>query len=596
MSAQPSSFTSPATVISADPETTADITEAINFLLAAHNCPSEHRPLIDYLIGYSAGNTDWFEAADDEVGLTARPSPGEVSRAAACKWVQRKRKKFLAWEDRQNVAFIECMPGGRDPVTKENFKSRYKVNLLSLAEETVRDAQEMPMWRRDPRRALELTAMGKAEDVPQTRARKNRFRPPRRDEEALLQRNPKTALTLLKETAAILARRGTLDPEAFVEDFANQLREALAPPVPLSSVSTDDLKSVDNPGRRDTAGGVPRPPSRAKCGLCGIEWQIGAGHACAPAPKPEFASETPEIGVDKSVHPPTQAVDAVELFESVGAVEFGVTLLHDPSPSKEKRRDYEVMSGDELRARMPQLLEFNQREQRCRGQIEQPYSIVVRPEGKRVLWLIDDATPETCELLRPVAFAIVETSPGSFQPWLAIDDELSEEESKRERERLLRVVARTGGNGGSFGALRWPGSRNQKPIRKQADGSQPIVRIVYSEMGRVTTIAELEELGLLAPPVEKAERQNFKVCANKVPTKWPSWDRELGYCRLKESGDPDRSEADFRWCRTAFLWGWSDTDVAAELRNVSPKACDETEHYIDRTVKNAAAAASGRAA
>jgi hypothetical protein len=220
----------------------------------------------------------------------------------------------------------------------------------------------------------------------------------------------------------------------------------------------------------------------------------------------------------------------------------------------------------------------------------------VRPEGKRVLWLIDDATPETCELLRPVAFALVETSPGSFQPWLAIDDELSEEESKRERERLLRVVARTGGNGGSFGALRWPGSRNQKPIRKQADGSQPIVRIVYSEMGRVTTIAELEELGLLAPPVVRATTSNFKIYADKVPTTWPSWEQELGYSKAKKDGTPNRSEADFRWCRTAFLWGWSDTDVAAELRNVSPKACDETEHYIDRTVKNAAAAASGRAA
>ncbi len=595
MSAQPSSFTSPATVISADPETTAGITEAINFLLAAHNCPSEHRPLIDYIIGYSAGNTDWFEAADDEVGLTARPSPGEVSRAAACKWVQRARKKFLAWEDRQNVAFIECMPGGRDSVTKENFKSRYKVNLLSLAEETVREAQEMPMWRRDPRRALELTATEKAEDVPQTPARKDRFRPPRRDEEALLQRNPKTALTLLKEAAAILARRGTLDPEAFVEDFANQLREALALPVPLSSVSTDYLKSVDNPGRRDTGGAVPRPASRAKCGLCGIEWQIGAGHVCAPAPKHEFASETPEIGVDRSVHPPTQAVDAVELFASVGAVEFGVTLLHDPSPSKEKRRDYEVMSADELRARMPQLLEFNQREQRCRGQIEQPYSIVVRPEGKRVLWQTDDATQETCDVLRPVAFAIVETSPGSFQAWLAIDDELSEEESKTARERLLRVVERTGANGGSFGALRWPGSRNQKPTRKQADGSQPIVRIVHCEMGRVTTIAELDRLGLLAPPVVRATTSNFKIYADKVPTTWPSWEQELGYSKAKKDGTPNRSEADFRWCRTAFRWGWSEMDIATKLCDVSTKARDETAHYINRTVNAARAAAVGGA-
>src|SRR5688500_7871496 len=98
--------------VSADPQTTAHATEAINFILAAKDCPSEFRPLIDYLIGASGGSTDWFEAADEEVGYAARPSEGPPSRDAATKYVQRKRKGLLEWEGRAGVAFVECMPGG----------------------------------------------------------------------------------------------------------------------------------------------------------------------------------------------------------------------------------------------------------------------------------------------------------------------------------------------------------------------------------------------------------------------------------------------------------------------------------------------------
>ena len=58
--------------VSADPQTTSYVTEAISQLLAAKDCPSKFRPLVDYLVGLAGGCTDWFEAADDEVGLNAR--------------------------------------------------------------------------------------------------------------------------------------------------------------------------------------------------------------------------------------------------------------------------------------------------------------------------------------------------------------------------------------------------------------------------------------------------------------------------------------------------------------------------------------------
>ena len=220
-------------------------------------------------------------------------------------------------------------------------------------------------------------------------------------------------------------------------------------------------------------------------------------------PRPEFASETPEF-------------DALEAFESVGAFSFEVTHLHDPSPRKDKNRNYEVVDGAEFRDELARYLEMNKVEQ-ADGEF---WSMVVRPRSERVVfWLVDDATRETCERLRAVSLLQIETSLDNYQCWLAIGDEREKEELDATRKRFLRVVSRIGGNGGSYGALRWPGSDNHKPERKQADGSQPTVRIIYLEMGRVTTIAELGRIGLLAPPIVRAGPSGFKVDTNKATTK-----------------------------------------------------------------------------
>ena len=74
------------------------------------------------------------------------------------------------------------------------------------------------------------------------------------------------------------------------------------------------------------------------CKLRGESWQIGAGpHVCPP--------KNQQIGVDTFVHPPpdAEALAAVELFESVGAHEFGVTVKDETSGWC----DYEVMESDE---------------------------------------------------------------------------------------------------------------------------------------------------------------------------------------------------------------------------------------------------------
>jgi hypothetical protein len=546
--------------VSADPQTTSYVTEAISQLLAAKDCPSKFRPLVDYLVGLAGGCTDWFEAADDEVGLNARPTAEGVSRDAACKWVQRMRKGFLEWEKKANVTFIECMPGGRDPKTKKNFKSRYKVNLLGLAEATLTDAQGEPQWRRDPRRALELVAAERADETPITPPKKPRFRPPRRDENALLQRNPKTALTLLAEVAGILAERGELDADTFVDDFAARLRDRLktAPPC-APKVSTLKTESVDGTG--GGTGGASRP-MRVRCALCGEYWQIGEGHACPP--------KSQQIGVDTFVHPPAEAVAAVGLFESVGAHEFGVTVKDETTG----RCDYDVMDGEALRAYLPGLLARNEAARE---------SVIVRPEAERVtFWQVDDHGEDTRARLSVVAFITIETSPGNYLSYVAVADELEADELEAERKRFLARVAETGGNGGSYGAVRLPGTLNQKHDRA------PRVRVLHSTPGRTVTVAELEAADLLAPPPPPRQKPPSNVVDFGAASRpWPSYEKALADAPRKANGQPDRSAADFSFAQLSFLRGKTCYDVRAKLLEVSESARTKTEHYLERTLDRA---------
>lgn len=57
---------------------------------------------------------------------------------------------------------------------------------------------------------------------------------------------------------------------------------------------------------------------------------------------------------------------------------------------------------------------------------------------------------------------------------------------------------------------------------------------------------------------------------------------------------PDISRADFTWCMIAIDWGWSVTDTAARLMQLSPKARENGERYTLRTAQNAAAVVATR--
>jgi hypothetical protein len=307
---------------------------------------------------------------------------------------------------------------------------------------------------------------------------------------------------------------------------------------------------------------------RARCAVCGESWQIGEGHACPPKSR--------QNGVDTFVHPPpeAEALAAVGLFESVGAIEFGVTVKDEATG----RCDYDVLTGEGLRGFLPGLLKQNAAARE---------SVIVRPEGERVcFWQVDDAPQETADLLRGVAFGTIETSPGSNQPWLAVTDELRADELEAARKRFLARVAETGGNGGSYGALRWPGTLNRK------HDPAPLVRVVHSNLGRTTTLTELEGLGLLALPTLPGEKAASNVVDFAGAARsWPSYEKALADAPRKANGRPDRSAADFSFAQLSFLRGKSYCEVRAKLLEVSESARTKTEHYLERTLDRAQEAA-----
>ena len=125
--------------------------------------------------------------------------------------------------------------------------------------------------------------------------------------------------------------------------------------------------------------------------------------------------------------------------------------------------------------------------------------------------------------------------------------------------------------------------------------------IVEARPGHITTPAELDSLGLLAPPEPapavlplKTSRKHSRA---EGESQWPDYQRCVAGAPPSKEGDgPDRSMADFFWCMMAAQCGWSIEETASKLLEVSAKAQERSrlrdEGYALITAQNAAAAAT----
>jgi len=466
--------------------------------------------------------------------------------------------------------------------------------------------------------------------------KRERFRRPRQDGNALLRRNTATIKSLFRKNLDVLARKNTLDAAALIES-AQALRDEIvnALDVMLNEVIEQARRARDGRPPEDAPPAAPEAPPVDKSVQRGVDksvppqssadehsaqsepvdMQVSSLSQSAASP-PEsanvaeissvhrrvdrFVSPTGmdlSIGGDESVHSLNtgiygqgtqggqpnlldaqvsdhlrEALVDVATFESVGVISFDVSILDG---SKKLRSYYGRVPVDGLRRMMPSLLH------RCEKDM---LNLIIRPRvgADRRLIQLDDLNHAAVEKLREFAFRIIETSLGNYQVWLCVLG------GHEETEKRLKKVA--GADVGATGATRLAGLMNVKEQRRGPDRSYPRVRLIDSE-ARVVSVKEIA--GVLGsdempPCVSTPERRS------RLPM--PDYQEFVNRARLSSTGKIDRSMIDYSWAATALSRGHSVEDVTLELDRVSLKTAslsgNARESYVRRTV-GAAAKESG---
>ena len=274
------------------------------------------------------------------------------------------------------------------------------------------------------------------------------------------------------------------------------------------------------------------------------------------------------------------AYKMLDTFASVGVSHFDLTHIDIDG---EKRGFRPQQSLSQLKNSLPKLFP---------GAEARRNNIIVRPHsGKAQLVQLDDLDQAALGRVGDAAFLTLQTSPGNHQAWIAVSG-LDNVADAKDFARRLRKGA--GADPTASGATRVAGTTNYK---RKYEPDFPTVTILAAAPGRVVTPAQLEALGLVAPPeparqpsvlpLRVSRRHEAAIRARR----WPDYQRcvENAPPNHGKTG-PDISRADFAWCMTALDWGWNIEETATRLMEVSAKARENGERYAAITAQNAAAA------
>ena len=262
----------------------------------------------------------------------------------------------------------------------------------------------------------------------------------------------------------------------------------------------------------------------------------------------------------------------MEAFASVGGELEKVIVLDDTKPTDKQAVASRETDFAQFLEDLPSLKERAERDH---------FSIVGRVRGP--VLQIDDCDQDTTCLLQQFAFATFETSPKNFQCWLAFkDDDDKEAAASRIIAGLKIILPDTQANKGSGGAIRWPGTTNYKPIRRQADGSYPVVTMGQVQLGRTVTPSELDDAGLLAPE-ERQPRLGGETQTRASGDVKP-YSHYLGKVELKANGKPDRSKADMAFVNACFRARMAKETIEKLLMKSSERAKEKGWSDVRRTV------------
>jgi hypothetical protein len=293
----------------------------------------------------------------------------------------------------------------------------------------------------------------------------------------------------------------------------------------------------------------------------------------------------------------------LDAFASVGATRFNVSWTNsagDPRRPRSLQKSLQSLGGPmpeaenddwlsavhidgvshaDLSRTIPALLDTATAER---------LNLIIRPYGPNVMFIqLDDLVADQLPHLAPAMFLIFETSPGSFQAWLAMQGGHDKELARRVKRGVHADIP-------ASGATRIAGSFNFKD--KYAPNF-PRVTLRETRNGRMTSAAELDRLGLVAPPEE------FTPVSPALPPinggrPWPSYAKALACAPLNRAGTvPARSRADYWWGFLAIAWGHGIAETAELLLQESSKARfmeNRCKGYALMTAENAAAAVERR--
>jgi hypothetical protein len=264
------------------------------------------------------------------------------------------------------------------------------------------------------------------------------------------------------------------------------------------------------------------------------------------------------------------ALKMVDVFSRLGTTHFDLSVIEhvvraDGSWLDVKVRGWQLKEASipELRFKLPRVLTEADAKH---------YSVILRPRPLGGLeWVqLDDLGKGNVDRIWRYTFLVIQTSPGNFQAWLALND--ASPDKYIAGDFALRLRRGINADLNASGAARLAGSRNFKP-KYQSIGF-PAVQAVRVEPV-LASYPELDEAGVAAPAVEQRyfRPQPVRSDGNR---KWARMEDVFRTAPLRKDGSGiDRSQADGWWCKWNAERGWSISEMAEKLPEVSEKAREE---------------------
>jgi len=587
------------------------ITAILNAIFSTFGLKDSVKVTLFALFGLR-GNRKQFKASYHTIATQIeKNNPGETTDASAFSIRQKMRRRIEAVKDAQaelGIELIQHYPGGEKKSEGGYSSGEYELPFVNLAMEAMKRAHADPAYSQHPGKAYNKAALEAAQAaLAKAKLKEEKEGKPKQSktkDDALEAQFAREQRKSKQHLANILQYELTAK-------FAGRSQEAAATDVLLL------LQPFAVEYERRKAARETRNDTHIPCIITGGAGSRGplSEFECLPNspdishPSPQggikndtvettyFSLEEPEkkeVAVSsfegqvfESAQPEPVPADAaremIEVFESVGASAFDTIY----TTIDKRQYFYEgAADGEEFKSWLPSAL------RKCAAESLNFITRPRMPKGAAVaLVQLDDLNPAALGKVREESFLTLETSPGNFQAWLALDEgELAADGAEGMRRRLIDAL---GADGGANGAVRIAGSLNVKP---QYAPHFPIVRVLEANFGLLASAAALEAVIAENRKEEKKEpkappcdHSSVQPAVRRFPTgELPDYGRILRGASMTRENKPDISRADFHGAGLALKWGYSERAVVNWLKDVSPKARERKDDYAERTVRNAA--------